>query len=75
MNTGLGIVVAGLLVAGAILINGYMERAPLQKVLEECTASRMSTWDRDPEYWGETSREDWEIRSRADCYQEFHKLK
>ena len=36
MSTGLGIAVAGLLIAGAIVLNGYMERRPYNRAFELC---------------------------------------
>lgn len=38
MSTGLGIAVAGLLIAGAIAFNGYMERQPYNRAFENCMA-------------------------------------
>jgi hypothetical protein len=38
MSTGLGIAVAGLLIAGAVLYNGYMDRRPYNRAFDNCMA-------------------------------------
>jgi hypothetical protein len=38
MSTGQGIALAGLLIAGAIAFNGYMERRPYNRAFDNCMA-------------------------------------